>query len=123
MLRALLIFSVPLSLVLNVLNANAQTQEVPAPPISNFKLPEAKAENGGPYTVCIGDVCQANVPGSANYIFRCDFARSNANDTDAAAAKTICNIYQNYTGVPTWVRYGYGGNGGCGYIFDLVRCH
>jgi hypothetical protein len=77
--------------------------------------------DAGPYSVCIGDVCQSGVPGAANFIFSCSFAYANPSNTDEAAAKYVCTQVYNFSGC-TWVRYAAGGNGGCGYIFDSVKC-
>src|SRR6266478_1246727 len=49
------------------------------------------------FTACIGDICKANVPGSADYIYRCDFAKAHPSDTDEAAAKQICTVDEDYS--------------------------
>jgi hypothetical protein len=80
-------------------------------------------EKKNKFTICIGDVCQKNVPGSADYIYDCSFAHANATNTDKAAADRVCLFENNFSSVGFYQRYDVGGGGNCGYIFVTVKCN
>jgi hypothetical protein len=107
-------FAIPLSPFFFSLSASAES--IPVPYVLN-----SAAEPGGPYTVCIGDICPSGQSGSVNYIFGCGFADANPTNTDQAAGKMVCLVINNYTKF-TSVTYANGGNGKCGYKYVMVRC-
>jgi hypothetical protein len=73
------------------------------------------------FTVCIGDICRPNVPGSADYNYGCGFAEGNPTNTDDAAAKDVCEFRNNFPQY-SFVRYNSVNGGRCGAIYVNVKC-